>query len=79
MWLFLRILYLLVVNLYWKRFLQFIINVYLHPSCGRLVAKYVHVYLYLSTCEYTFDNTCTLLKYFLIPACVLYLLLKYQM
>ena len=47
---------------------------FLWQACGQ-----VHVYLYLSTCEYTFDNTCTLLKYFLIPACVLYLLLKYQM
>ena len=41
MWLFLRILYLLIVNLNWKEFLQFIINVYLHPSCDRLVTKYV--------------------------------------
>ena len=39
----------------------------------------VHVYLYSSTFKYTFDCTCTLLKYFLIPAGVLVLVLKYQM
>ena len=39
----------------------------------------VHVYLYLNTFKYIFDSTCTLLKYFLIPAGVLVLILKYQM
>ena len=49
---------------------------FLWQACGQ-----VHVYFYLSNCDYTFDNTCTLLtdEYFLIPAGVLYLLLKYQM
>ena len=63
-----------------KRFLQFIINVYFHPSCGRLVAKYI------CTCTEVlvstqFDNICTLLtgEYLLTPAGVLFLLLKYQM
>ena len=37
-----------------------LLNVYLHASYGRHGAKYVHVYLYLSTCEYTFSNACTL-------------------
>ena len=38
----------------------------------------VHAYLYLSTFKYTFDSTCTLLKYFLIPAGILVFILKYQ-
>ena len=34
----------------------------------------VHEYMYLSTFKYTFDSTCTLLKYFLISAGVLVLI-----
>ena len=37
----------------------------------------VHEYLYLSTFKYTFQSTCTLLKYFLISAGVLVLIPKY--
>ena len=37
----------------------------------------VHEYLYLSTFKYTSQSTCTLLKYFLISAGVLVLILKY--
>ena len=36
------------------------------------------MYLYLSTFKYTFDGTCTLLKYFLIPAGALVLMPKYH-
>ena len=36
-----------------------------------------HEYLYLSTFKYTFQSTCTLLKYFLISAGVLVLIPKY--
>ena len=38
----------------------------------------VHVYLYVSTFKYTFDSTCTLLKYFLITAGVLVFILRYS-
>ena len=38
----------------------------------------LHEYLYLSTFRYTFDSTCTLLEYFLIPAVVLVLMPKYH-
>ena len=37
----------------------------------------VHEYWYLSTFKYTSQSTCTLLKYFLISAGVLVLILKY--
>jgi len=38
----------------------------------------VHEYLYLSSFKHTFESTCTLLKYFLISAGVLVLILKYH-
>ena len=44
--------------------------------CCDLTWCQVHKYLYLSTNMYTYESTCTLLKYFFILAGVLVLILK---
>ena len=55
------------------------IHILIHTNTNNHTWGQVHKYLFLSTFKYTFDNTCTLLKYFLIPAGVLVLIVKYQM
>ena len=54
-------------------------NTPVHTNTNNQTQGQVHEYLFLSTFKYTFDISCTLLKYFLIPAGVLVLIVKYQM
>ena len=60
------------------RLKMMIMNVFMHlKAILQQTWGQVHQYLYLSTFKYTFQSTCTLLKYFLISAGVLVLTPKY--